>query len=159
AKPELLLEDLEVLQGKAAVESLPDGRSAIKVVGEKGKPALVALRLPLTRLLDATLDFRVMTPPGGSGQAALVMGARTGQPPRGFGVAWSTAPIRLTPRGLQFRQTTPAPTLPADRPLRMRLTMYGDIRLAVGGALWIENEQRLANGSDTVDTGQASGRL
>lgn len=158
-KPDVLFEDLDVLQGAAAVDLFPDGRNGIRVLGEKGKPALIALKLPMKRLLDATLELRVMVQPGASGRAALVMGARPPQPPRGFGVVWGTGPVRLTPRGLELRQTTPTPTLPVDQPLRIRLIMDGDNRLAVGGALWIGAEREMARGTDTVDAGQAAGRL
>ena len=155
-RPDLLLEDLEVVKGKATVEGLPDGRGALRVVGTKQAPAFVVSKVPLTRLVDATLDLVLAVQPGG--QAGLIMGARPPQPARGFGVAWGIMPVELSPLGLKPMRTMALPTLPLHAPLRMRLAMSGDNRLGMSGTLWVAGDQQ-PGAVVALDAGRTAGRL
>ena len=69
------------MRGKApVVEAMPDGKSALRITAAKDNPTFVVIKLPMTRLVDATVDFVLTIPPGPTGQMALVMGARPPQP-------------------------------------------------------------------------------
>ncbi|MCO5164938.1 MAG: protein kinase [Planctomycetes bacterium] len=158
--PAVLFEDVQVLQGKAAVDALPDGRSALRVTGTEAAPALVVLKLPLKRLVDATLDMVLAAEPARGAHAALVMGVRPPAQVRGFGTWWGTAPVELVSlqERLRLRATVPRPALPLDAPLSMRLRMSGDRQLSYQGALAVNGAVKEGSAA-SVDAGRSAGRL
>lgn len=159
-EPEVLLEDLQVLQGKAALDTLPDGRSAIRVTGTEAAPALVVVKLPLKRLVDATLDLQLAREPSRGAHAALVMGVRPPAQVRGFGTWWGTAPVELVSlqERLRLRSTVPRPPLPLEAPVAMRLAMSGDRQLSYQGALTAEGATK-SGAAASVEASRAAGRL
>jgi hypothetical protein len=138
--PSTLLEDLQVVRGKApVVEATPDGKNALHIVAAKDAPTFVIIKLPMKRLVDATIDF-VMTREAGAGShMAVIMGARPPQP-RGFGVSCGVVPVKVkSPTELESRRTMQSPTLPVGKALRVRLSTTADTS-ALQGSLWIEGQ-------------------
>jgi serine/threonine protein kinase len=157
--PALLLEDLQVVRGKApVVEAMPDGKNALHITAAKDAPTFVVVKLPMKRLVDATLDFVMTREAGPSGQVALLMGARPPQP-RGFGVSWGVVPVEVkSASDLGNRRTMQAPVLPIHKGLRVRLSTTADTR-SLQGTLWVDGQVQPVGPAVVTELSTTAGHL
>ncbi|RMG09174.1 MAG: serine/threonine protein kinase [Planctomycetota bacterium] len=121
-----LLADLEVLAGKGALSKdrapVRGAPPALKV-SALDAPVLLLLRLPIAKLVEATLGFALARAPRDGARLCLLVGA-SARRPRGVGTAWGSFPVRLRrPGDLESILTAPTPPLPAREPIRMNIEL------------------------------------